>query len=433
MARSREELMKLGIFELRKIGMDIGVKLPTTFNKAELIDEIILIDTNQKEPYIKSTKRGRPSKFVTDGGRLTSNNNLKRIDYSKAFGLESCCKNFSPGVDTNTTLGVVDLSVDNNYVLVPLVTNKRHYFIHESIISRYKLKCGDVIKCQVSCNPTDNYVVEVEKINNKSIVDFKRIEVQVEVEQKEVLVFDKEVLTSKLFPMYQGDRVMLSCLEKKELLINTFKLTKNIALNNDVSIYVLLNNTNKKCISVFEQLENVYVFATLFGDSIESQSNLIRLYHNSVKNACETKGNNVVMVIEDVGELYKFCLEENEEKVALEKIKNNFIQANYNKDSSLTIILGAQKSEVFYEEFKYASSVNLVPLEMSDQDISMVKYNLLESSRNELMFALENKLDNVVKRFCKGSNYMEKHKKLEQIAQNSSTEEEIYQKLLEIL
>jgi len=433
MARSKEELMKLGIFDLRKIGMDVGVKLPTTYNKAELIEEIILIETNQKEPYVKSSKRGRPSKFVTENGRLTSNSGLKRFDYSSAFGLESCCKNFSPGVNTNTVVGIIDLSTNNEYVLVPLVTYKKYYYIHDSIISRYKLKCGDVIKCKVSCNLDDNYVVEVDKINNKPVYDFQRVINEEDVEQKKELVFDNDTLTSKLFPMYQGDRVILSCLEKKELLINTFKLTKNIALNNDVSIYVLLNNTNKKCISVFEQLENVYVFATLFGDSIESQSNLIRLYHNSVKNACETKDNNVVMIIEDIGELYKFYLEENEEKVVLEKMKNNFIQANKYKDSSLTIIFGSQREEVFYDEFEYASSVNLVPLEMSDQDISMIKYNLLESSRNELLFALENKLDNVVKRFCKGSNYMEKHKKLEQIAQNSSTEEEIYQKLLEIL
>lgn len=437
MARSREELMQLGIFDLRKIGMDIGVKLPTTFNKAELIEEIILIETKQKEPYVKPTNRGRPSKFVSVAGKLTSNKNIARYDYSKAFGLESCCKNYVPSLSTQKVEGVIDLSTDNNYVLVPTVTNKKHYFVHESIVSQYVLKCGDLVKCEISSNPNDNYVVKVDSVNGCSVVgnEINRVDFEEEIDTFDFnkINVEKGVLQSSLFPIYKGDRVVLSSLESKDRLVNTFKFVKNIANNNDITIYVLLNKTNNKCVSVFSQLKNVKVFASQFTDNIEIQSNLARLYFNSVKNTCETMGKNVVMVIEDVGELYKIYKEQNDEIIAIDKLKNIFIQSKQAKNSSLTVVFSLQKDEVFYNEFLLASSVNLATLDMSEQDICESDYNLIESGRNDIVFALENKLPNLVKKFCKSGNYMERHKKVEQIAQNSTTSQEIYEKLLEIL
>ena len=57
-------LESLGIYMLRDIGRKIGVKLPTTLKKAELIRQIKAIHSGEQEPYTQQTKKGRPPKTI---------------------------------------------------------------------------------------------------------------------------------------------------------------------------------------------------------------------------------------------------------------------------------------------------------------------------------------------------------------------------------
>jgi hypothetical protein len=54
-------LEKMGIYDLRNLGREVGVKSPTSKAKKEIIDEIIKIKTGLMEPAPKS-KKGAPPK-----------------------------------------------------------------------------------------------------------------------------------------------------------------------------------------------------------------------------------------------------------------------------------------------------------------------------------------------------------------------------------
>lgn len=52
----------LGIYDLRAIAREMGVKSPTTLKRNELINAIEEIKNKKVEPYHKKTKKGRPYK-----------------------------------------------------------------------------------------------------------------------------------------------------------------------------------------------------------------------------------------------------------------------------------------------------------------------------------------------------------------------------------
>lgn len=72
---TREELREYGVLELRKLGMMVGVKLPTTLNKAELIEEILLINSGAKAPHVKIKKGRRMAKQFGESFAVTANKN----------------------------------------------------------------------------------------------------------------------------------------------------------------------------------------------------------------------------------------------------------------------------------------------------------------------------------------------------------------------
>ena len=58
---TREELHKLGIFQIREIAKEVGVSSPTKKNKAELVELIFKITSGEMAPPV-APRRGRPKK-----------------------------------------------------------------------------------------------------------------------------------------------------------------------------------------------------------------------------------------------------------------------------------------------------------------------------------------------------------------------------------
>ena len=56
---TKDNLIKMSIYPLRKIGKDLGVKSPCVLNKKELIETILGIQDGKIKPV--SSKRGRPT------------------------------------------------------------------------------------------------------------------------------------------------------------------------------------------------------------------------------------------------------------------------------------------------------------------------------------------------------------------------------------
>ena len=70
------QLYEMNIHVLRNIAREVGVKSPTTLTKKALIDEILQIESGNKQPCIP-TKKGRPPKNNGANKRLE---NEKMID-----------------------------------------------------------------------------------------------------------------------------------------------------------------------------------------------------------------------------------------------------------------------------------------------------------------------------------------------------------------
>ena len=55
-------LEDLGIYQLRELAREIGVHLPTTMRKGDLIQKIREIASGEAQPFVATTKKGRPPK-----------------------------------------------------------------------------------------------------------------------------------------------------------------------------------------------------------------------------------------------------------------------------------------------------------------------------------------------------------------------------------
>ncbi|MBQ0017376.1 MAG: hypothetical protein KBT30_01945 [Clostridiales bacterium] len=55
---------RYGIYELRKIARDKGVKSPTILRRSEIIEKIELIESGIEKPCFNSKNRGRPAKEI---------------------------------------------------------------------------------------------------------------------------------------------------------------------------------------------------------------------------------------------------------------------------------------------------------------------------------------------------------------------------------
>ena len=88
MQYSKDQLYEMNIHVLRNIAREVGVKAPTSFKKAALINEISQINSGKKQPCAPSNK-GRPPKNSAEHKYIAMQNTF--VDTS-SFGLEENIK-----------------------------------------------------------------------------------------------------------------------------------------------------------------------------------------------------------------------------------------------------------------------------------------------------------------------------------------------------
>lgn len=71
------QLNQIGIFELRQIGREKGVKSPTTLRRNDLISQILGVQSGKIKPWVKPNLKGRPPKTIT----ISSFNSEVNLDY----------------------------------------------------------------------------------------------------------------------------------------------------------------------------------------------------------------------------------------------------------------------------------------------------------------------------------------------------------------
>ncbi len=196
---TKDNLSKFGIFQLRDIARDVGVHLPTTYKKDDLIEKIIQVASGQISPFVPKNKKGRPPKSVLqfESGADFSLPKKAKTQFSWTLGefldpnisvnfvdeLKVCMKDatfYSKEENKpQKTLGVVFVEPNGTGALhiggLNKVLENNIAYIKSEFISTFNIKTGDELLCDVFVNLDGNKVVDdIFEINRKSISDFRR-------------------------------------------------------------------------------------------------------------------------------------------------------------------------------------------------------------------------------------------------------------------
>ena len=179
----KEEILphldKLSIYQLRTIGRRIGVHLPTTLKKKDLIQKITAIACGEEKPCVKTSNRGRPAKLI---GAMS----FKKEDetYGSIFGdleeyyklstpdLASCeaikLKEI-PNVEEIIMTGYVEISSDGYaYFLTSPQLSSEPVYVKVSTVAKYNLKRGDIIEAKILKDPNTkcSIVEDIIRVND---------------------------------------------------------------------------------------------------------------------------------------------------------------------------------------------------------------------------------------------------------------------------
>ncbi len=167
---TREDLLKIGIYDLRELGREVGVPSPTTLKKEELIDYIVGILYGQIPKNSSKTLRGRPArareksyqKFIDLIDKVEApkcNNNFiskedDHFDTSFAYSgtvlskVASYKEDYVNAVKDDVLLkkGVVCFEDNNFYVRkLRFVATKTDAVIPTQLVNEYNIKDNDII------------------------------------------------------------------------------------------------------------------------------------------------------------------------------------------------------------------------------------------------------------------------------------------------
>lgn len=187
---TKQELELLGIYELRTIARNVGVKSPTTKRHEELVNNILRIQNG--EDKATSTKKGRPPKKVS----LASASN---IDFDK---LEGVSPSFDYEPDKNDGFSLCSSQYTDMYKefypcqgILRIVEGKKYVYNHmgitrfvmveDEIFNKYNLKFGDYVKGKAYdiCN-------KIGKLDSVEDVNFSKVSTYSGVDDKKFVMKD---------------------------------------------------------------------------------------------------------------------------------------------------------------------------------------------------------------------------------------------------
>lgn len=242
----KEDLYNLSIYEVRKIGQLEGVKSPTSKKKDELIDEILAISSGEKDRYVPTNKKGRPSKAFKD------------LDFLRAFEIEDNKKPKKSFFDSSLDLcvpnldeqaiykmatepdgeeeGFVDI-IDQGFGLIRknLKNNNDFVFLTSSLLKNSAVKKGDFIKVSVlklgNGKRMANEIISAPKTTSK--LEFLKLS---PVYPSKVLTFKNNKILNELSPIGNGQRTLVTCKDENLLDETIFNMFNQV----DISKYLIL-------------------------------------------------------------------------------------------------------------------------------------------------------------------------------------------------
>lgn len=343
---SLRNLEDLGIFQLRELAREIGVHLPTTLRKNELIQKIREVASGETKPFVSTTKKGRPPKqFQT---AKENEEEIREYNYriwgKAVLPYTENSINFYSLSDNPTFLfdekkyatvlhvsGIVSVDEQGNARLhegiLSEIGQKRIARIELPVVNKFDLRDGDYVEGRIGESFRDGAycLFEVNTINGQpypvtrsNFADSRALPVDTK------LNLDKLLITKYIAPIGKGQRVLIESRDRnlpKKFLndlgqeFSKFGKIFYIKLDDQPEDFFYTDNEN------FE-----YILCP-FDLPVEKQLYILELAINRAKRLAE-QGQDVAVIVENlytVARLYSRCYKTNGfnniDEIAIDNIK----------------------------------------------------------------------------------------------------------------
>lgn len=372
-----EKLQELGIFEIRNIARNVGVYLPTTLKKDELINKIMRIINGIDKPYIKKTKQGRPPKTL-DG----INNLMDVIVPKQIFDETQKNSNESYFNDLNESININVIGTNESYFKSLIYVYNNDYalafvkdykedkentvFINKKQVEFYSLKSGDEIAGKSLFLDSDKPLIlkEIYAVNGVNFSqNYKRAEsfdslpaiISKDKLKMDIYKDDDEIFTQidLICPLAKGQRVILQ--STRDNFLNYQILNRlSTAGNNLKGLAVLIDETPENYYEMLNVKDRIDVISNNFVKNNNFKLELdVKI--EKLKRQVE-QGSDVVLFINDISKLYNYILNgyvlkkssfESASIFAEDYIKKCILSGKFTGEGSLTVVVGNN-----YENYK---------------------------------------------------------------------------------
>ncbi len=398
----------LGIYQLRDIGRKVGVKLPTTLKKAELIKQIKAISSGEQQPYVQLDKKGRPPKNIS-GMKEFIDIYLPTVKQDSAidlfgtnfdYGFTGVCASdyekseyITASKKEQVIKGYFD-AFNGGGVIASAIDKDVYVFCTKESISKYDLRKGDFVEClaeYIGQNKPLN-LCNILKVNGKEIkfirFDFKGANNQKKQHHIPIrLGQDENSYDNQLIDCRYGDRIIVSGDNRRLVDYGCLNLVEAISVDKSaLVITVIIDGTNEE-ITEFTKINGNVVFASKFGDSFEKHAKSIDIAHEYALRLCESGANNVVVVLPNLDNAIKaFCNEKYTLYEVVRRFKQLFMCAKCTTNSSLTFVYGAVTTGAVYNNFNGSENAKLRMQKNAISSNLRLKYDIIASYRNDIEF-----------------------------------------------
>lgn len=325
---SLSNLDNLGIFQLRELAREIGVHLPTTLRKQDLIKKIKEIASGESYPVFVNTKKGRPPKqYQTFKQDNTSGKEYDYLNWGKnivpyaqsPISIYKMSDNLTFVLDerkyTNISQfsGIVSIDEQGNARIhegeLCEIGERRIARVEAPVIKKFDLRDGDRVVGRVGENirgESGLSLFDVTEINGKE-PGFSRANFAEEKAMPAVDLIKTQIpITKYISPLAKGQRVLVYSKDRyvpkqfmHELASEIAKVQKVIYLTLDEQPENYYNPTNS----------NMEFILCPFDLSVDRQLYILEIALNRAKRLAE-QGEDVVVLIEDLytaAKLYSRC------------------------------------------------------------------------------------------------------------------------------
>ena len=197
---SKESLSNLGIYELRELARQVGVKSPTTKLRSELCDTILKIKSGEIQPNVVNLKKGRPPKSINKSITIQSADEPYDVSSIKPSKFETLNQSIRPNFFSN------QVRVEGCLIEV----NNKLYFYNNQLsldsltliemppeyVAIYELRQGDKIVAICDNSNVDNYIV-------KKVLTINNVEIENLPEVRNNFDVNKAILTNKTTTIFE--------------------------------------------------------------------------------------------------------------------------------------------------------------------------------------------------------------------------------------